>query len=495
MRAASRKGLLCSAPALAALLSSCTVGPDYVKPKLETPEAYKEAAADQAQWNPSNPQAQLPRGKWWEVFNDPALNALESQVDPANQSIAGAEAAYRQARALVQVNRAGYFPTVSAGAAVSRYRGSENAPNANAGNIGPNNNFLLSADVTWEIDLWGKIRRAVEASEATAQAFAADLETVRLSIQAELAFDYFLLRGVDAQRQLLDQTIEAYRTALELTRNRFEGGVAAEVDVAQAETQLRTTEAQAIDLGVQRALLEHAIALLIGKPPAAFSLRPAPLDASPPNIPLEQPSHLLERRPDVASAERQVAAANARIGVAKAAYFPTLTLSGVAGFASSDVDHWLSWPSRFWAVGPAISQTVYDGGLRRGLNDQALAAYDQSVANYRQTVLVAFQDVEDNLASLRILAEEEKVQANAVKAANHSLELTNNRYEAGAANYLEVVVAQAVALNNQRTAVDISTRRIAASVRLVKALGGNWSVAELPSTSEVAQRTAKEAAR
>jgi NodT family efflux transporter outer membrane factor (OMF) lipoprotein len=484
-----------SGAALVVLLAGCTVGPDYVKPTVETPETYKEAALDQTQWNPSNPQAHLPRGKWWEVYNDPTLNALESQVDAANQSIASAEAAYRQARALVQFNRAGYFPTVTAGAGVSRQRGSENVPNANVGNIGPNNNFLLSADVSWEIDLWGRIRRAVEASEANAQAFAADLETVRLSIQAELAFDYFLLRGVDAQRQLLDKTIEAYGTALDLTRNRFQGGVSPELDVAQAETQLRTTEAQAIDLGVQRALLEHAIALLIGKPPAAFSLPIAPLDAPPPDIPLEQPSHLLERRPDVASAERQVAAANARIGVAKAAYYPTVTLSGSVGFEASDIGHWLSWPSRFWSVGPAISQVVYDGGVRRALNDQAQAAYDQTVANYRQTVLTAFQDVEDNLASLRILAAEATVQASAVKAADHSLELTINRYEAGASNYLDVVVIQAVALNNQRTAVDISTRRIAASVRLVKALGGDWSVAQLPSASEVAERTGKDTAR
>lgn len=481
-------------PALAAglvtWLSACTVGPDYVKPTVDTPDAYSEAAPDGSRWKPSTPQERTPRGNWWAAFTDTHLDALEPQVNVSNQTIAAAEAAYRQARALVQATRAGYYPTVTAGASVARYRASENVPGRTTATIGPNNNFLLPIEVSWEVDLWGRVRRSVESSQASAQSSAADLENARLSAQAELALDYFELRGVEAQRQLLEQTIVAYRTALELTRSRFEGGIASETDVALAETQLRTTEAQAIDLGVQRAQLEHAMAVLLGKPPGAVVLPIAPLDVSPPEVPAGLPSQLLERRPDIASAERQMAAANARIGVAISSYYPTLTLTALGGFDSASISQWLVWPSRFWAVGPQIAQTVFDGGLRRALTEHERAAYDGTVANYRQTVLSAFEDVEDNLAALRILADEAQVQAGAVKAAQRSVTLTTNRYEAGAANYLEVVVAQAVALNNERTAVDISRRRMAASVRLVKALGGGWSLADLPSTEEVTARTA-----
>ena len=474
------------------LLCACTVGPDYVKPPVAIPAAYKEAQTDGSKWKPSTPQESAPRGNWWTVFQDTRLDALEPQVAISNQTIAGAEANYRQARALVQATRAGYFPTVTAGAAVTRFRRSENVPGNTEATIGPSNNFLLPVEVSWELDLWGKVRRSVESSQAAAQASAADLETARLSVQAELALEYFQLRGVDAERQLLEQTIVAFRTALELTRNRFEGGVASEVDVVLAETQLRTAEAEAIDLGVQRAQLEHAIATLLGKPPADVALAVAPLDASPPDVPSGVPSQLLERRPDIASAERQMAAANARIGVAIAAYYPSVTLTALGGFNASSIDQWFSWPSRFWAVGPQISETVFDGGLRSALTDSARAAYDGTIANYRQTVLSAFQDVEDNLAALRILADEAQVEAAAVRAARRSVTLTTNRYEAGAANYLEVVVAQAAALNNERTAVDIATRRMAAGVRLVKALGGGWNVADLPTPEEVTARTGTE---
>jgi len=472
-----------------ALLCACTVGPDYVKPPVAIPAAYKEAQADGSRWKPSMPQERAPRGSWWAVFQDARLDSLEPQVELSNQTIAAAEANYRQARALVQATRAGYFPTVTAGAAVTRYRESANVPGHTTATIGPNNDFLLPVEVSWEVDLWGKVRRSVESSQAAAQASAADLETARLSVQAELASDYFQLRGVDAQRQLLEQTIVAYRTALELTRNRFDGGISSEVDVVLAETQLRTAEAEAIDLGVQRAQLEHAIATLLGKPPAEVALAVAPLDASPPTIPSGVPSELLERRPDIASAERQMAAANARIGVAISAYYPSLRLTALGGFEASSVSQWLAWPSRFWAVGPQISQTVFDGGLRGAVTDNARAAYDGTIANYRQTVLSAFQDVEDNLAALRILADEAEVEAAAVRAARRSVTLTTNRYEAGAANYLEVVVAQAAALNNERTAVDIAARRMAAGVRLVKALGGGWSVADLPTAEQVTTRT------
>jgi NodT family efflux transporter outer membrane factor (OMF) lipoprotein len=469
-----------AALALGASLSACTVGPDYVKPVVEAPKAYKEAAQDSG-WKLANPRDQASRGKWWSVYDDPLLNALEDVATSSNQNVAAAEAQYRQARALAQAVRAGYLPTVSAGASVSRFANSVHAYNNTPSNIGPANSFALPLDVSWEADIWGRVRRSVEASLASAQAFAADLETIRLSIQAELAIDYFLLRGIDSERQLLDRTIVAYTKALELATNRHEEGIASDVDVAQAETQLRTAEAQAVDLRVQRAQLEHAVALLIGKAPSEISVPVATLDAVPPGIPVGLPSELLERRPDVAAAERQVAAANAQIGVATAAYYPSLVLGASGGFESARFSDWLSWPSRFWSVGPAAAVTLFDGSRRKALTNQAQAAYDGTVASYRQTVLSAFQDVEDNLAELRILAEEARIQDGAVKAAQRSLTLTTNRYTAGAASYLDVVIAQTFALTNERNAVGISRRRMAASVRLIKALGGDWKVSDLPS--------------
>src|SRR5581483_6181861 len=413
------------------LLNACTVGPDYVRPRVDIPAAFKEAAGND-EWKVGRPSDEAARGKWWAVFRDPRLDALESQVDLSNQNIVAAAAQYRQAVALVQATRAGFFPTVTAGATAARRRGSASTPISSPAIVGPNNDFILPLQVSWEADVWGRIRRSVESSRANAQAFAADLENVRLSVQAELALAYFELRGVDADRALLDKTIAAYQDALALTRNRFEIGIASLTDVAQAQTQLKTTQAQAIALGVQRAQLEHAIAVLLGKAPAAFSMPAAPLDATPPAVPPGLPSAQLERRPDVAAAERLVAAANAQIGVAQAAFYPTVTLSGVAGFESSSASNWLSWPSRLWAVGPAISQILFDGGLRQALTDEARAAYDANVASYRNTVLVAFRDVEDNLAALHVLAEEAQTQNEAVKAAQRSLELTTNRYQAGA---------------------------------------------------------------
>ncbi len=468
-----------------AALAACTVGPDYVKPAASVPAHYKEAAADGTAWKIAQPGDRASRGNWWAVYDDALLNALQDVVTSSNQDLKVAQSRYAQARALVEGARGNYLPTVTAGASVSRFRNSASTFGNTPSNVGPANSFRLPLDVSWELDIWGRVRRAVESSEASAQAFAADLETIKLSLQADLAVNYFLLRGIDSERLLLDRTLVSYRKALELITNRHEGGIASDADVAQAETQLKTAEAQAVDLRVRRAQLEHAIAVLIGKTPSEFSMPQAGLDTLPPDVPLVMPSALLERRPDVASAERQMASANAQIGVAKAAFYPTVSIGASAGFASSKASNWLDWPSRFWSVGPAAALTLFDGSRRRAVSDQAQAAYDGTVAAYRQTVLSAFQDVEDNLAELAILAEEAKIEAAAVTASRRAVAQTTNRYEAGAASYLEVVVAQTFALTNERAAVDISRRRMMASVRLIKAMGGDWNVADLPTADAI----------
>jgi len=481
-RALKRISAIAAAAAACAvwLLPGCTVGPDYVRPAVAVPANYKEAAADGSAWKVAEPGDRESRGKWWTLYDDPLLNALEDVLVSANQNLRVAESRYAQARALVESARSNYLPSITAGVSAGRARNSANTPTSTTASIGPTNAFALPLQVSWELDIWGRLRRAVESSEASAQAIAADLESVRLSLQSELALDYFLLRGIDSERQLLDRTLVAYRKAYELTINRHEGGAASDADVAQAETQLKTAQAQAINLRVQRAQLEHAIAVLIGKAPAEFSLPEVGLDASPPSVPLAMPSALLERRPDIASAERQMASANAQIGVARAAFYPTISLGASAGFQSSDASNWFDWPSRFWSVGPSAALVLFDANRRRALSEQAEAAYAGTVAAYRQTVLSAFQDVEDNLAELAVLAEEAAVQDAAVKAARRSVAQTTNRYEAGAASYLEVVVAQTFALSDERAAVDIARRRMLASVRLVKALGGDWSAAQLP---------------
>jgi NodT family efflux transporter outer membrane factor (OMF) lipoprotein len=348
--------------------------------------------------------------------------------------------------------------------------------------------WSMPLNASWEADLWGKVRRSVEAGEAAAQASAADLENARLSIQSQLAQNYFQLRAVDAQKQLLADTVAAYAKSLELTNTRYKVGVVARVDVAQAEAQLKSTQAQLLDLGVQRAQLEHAIAVLLGQPAGNFSLAAAPLKATPPPVPAGLPAELLERRPDIAAAERRVAAANAQIGVAKAAWFPSATLSASYGLQTATAAQWFTLPSRFWSIGPALAETIFDGGRRQAAGEQAMAAYDASVANYRQAVLTGFQEVEDNLAALRILEEESLVQAEAVKAAQQSLEYSLNQYKAGIVTYLQVVTAQATALSNQRTAADLLARRVTASVLLVKALGGGWDAAALPAAGKLTNR-------
>jgi len=466
---------------LATLLASCALGPNYARPGIETPAAYKEAQ----DWKTAEPRDNESRGNWWVVFNDAQLDALLGQVEVSNQTIKAAEARVREARALTQQAQAAYFPIVTGNASATRSGGRGGI--GNSGGIGSSqsgggasNNFNVALDVNWELDLWGRVRRTVEAGEATAQASVADLEAAKLSAQAQLAEDYFLLRAQDAQIRLLTDTVDAYQKSLQLTRNQYAVGVAARADVAQAETQLKSTQAQALDAGVQRAQLEHAIAVLLGKAPADFSIAPEVVATTFPPIPPELPSALLERRPDIAAAERRAAAANAQIGVAEAAFFPSLTLSATGGFQSSVLSQLFSAPSRYWSLGPALAQTIFDAGLRRAQSAQAIATYYENVANYRQTVLAGFQEVEDNLAALRILEQEAAVQDEAVKSARESLTITLNQYRAGTANYLAVVVAQATALSNERAALTILGRRQTASVTLIKALGGSWSAAQLP---------------
>jgi NodT family efflux transporter outer membrane factor (OMF) lipoprotein len=466
-------------------LEGCTVGPKYSKPSVPTAPAYKEEPPatfkELDQWQPANPGDQAIRGKWWEMFGDPELNNLEEQIASSNQSLKVAEARFRDARAAIRFNRASQFPTISTAPSASYVKNlgfstalSSRIQQASKGD------FVLPFDLSYEIDLWGRVRRSVAAAREEAQATAADYETAKLSLEAELALDYFELRSADAQKQLLDDTVEAYTENLQLTENRFKGGVAPRADVAQARTQLDTTMVQDTDVTVQRAQLEHAIAVLIGKTPADFSLASAARNSQPPSTPVGLPSELLQRRPDVAAAERRVAEANQQIGIARAAYFPTVTLGGTAGFAGTQGSNWFTWPSAFWAVGPALAQTLFDAGRRRATSETARANYDATVANYRQTSLTAFQEVEDNVAALRILENEAKQQQEAVASSKDSLQLFTNRYKGGVDTYLQVITAQTIELANERNAIDIQRRRMDVSVLLIKALGGGWNVSQLP---------------
>jgi len=456
-----------------AVLSGCAVGPDYTRPEVTVPGTFKELS----NWKEATPRDGGIAADWWKVFNDPLLDSLVGQVSISNQSLAQAEAQFRQAQAIVRGARANYFPTVGASAAASRSRGPASSL---TGAQETTNQFSLAASASWEIDLWGKVRRQVESSEASAQASAADLISLRLSTQAELAQNYFQLKTLDAQRKVLNDTVVAYEKALQLTRNRYAAGVAAKADVVAALTQLQTTQAQAIDIGVQRAQLEHAVAVLIGKPPAELSIPSTPVVMTLPPVPSAVPSEMLERRPDIAAAERRVAAANAKIGVAKAAYYPSLTLTASTGYQSSALADLFKAPSFFWSLGPAtLAQTIFDAGARRSVTDQAIASYDATVAAYRQTVLTGFQQVEDNLAALRILAEEGQVQDQAVASARESVLLTTNQYKAGIVSYLNVITAQTIALSSERTALGIAGQRQAAAILLIRALGGGWNEAAL----------------
>lgn len=470
------------------LLSACAVGPDYVRPEVAQPTVFKEAAG----WKTAEPRDQEIRGKWWEIYNDPLLNSLQEQVTTSNLSLAQADAAYRQALALVQGARSEFFPIIGAEFDVTRSSSAtvrNNQVTSSGSASGARTNHSLSLNASWEPDLWGRVRRSVEASSNSAQASAADRENVRLSMHAQLAQNYFQLRALDSQKELLDRTLADYERSLQLTQNQYAAGIVARADVIRAQTQLKTTQTQALDVGIQRAQLEHAIALLVGKAPAEFDITVAPLTASVPSIPLDVPSALLERRPDIAGAERRLAAANAEIGVAKAAWFPSLGLAANVGYQSNSMSNLLSLPNRFWSIGPSLAQTLFDAGARRAQSDQAIAAYDENVAIYRQTVLTGFQEVEDNLAALRILEQEAQTQDEAVQLARRSVELATNQYKAGIVSYLDVITAQATALNSETTAVNIQNRRLAASVLLIKALGGGWHAPSSTSAASPAPAT------
>jgi NodT family efflux transporter outer membrane factor (OMF) lipoprotein len=446
--------------------------------KEQPPESFKESDG----WKTAQPSDQALRGNWWEIFGDPQLNALEEEVTVSNQNLKVAEARFRQARAMIRFNRSAEFPTITTSPSIANERLSANQPYfpqslANNGTGA----YTLPFDLSYEVDLWGRIRRTVSASKEEAQASAADLQTANLSLHAELAVDYFELRSADVQEQLLDDTVKAYTGALQLTQNRFVGGAAPKSDVAQAQTQLDGARVQDTDITVMRAQFEHAIATLIGKPPAEFNITPAPKTALQlPVIPVGVPASLLERRPDIAAGERRVAEANDQIGIARAAFFPSLVLSASGGFTGTTIANWFNWPSRMWAVGGQASQTIFDAGRRRAVSEGAAANYDGTVGSYRQTTLTAFQEVEDNLAALRILEKEAQQQREATASAGESLQLFTNRYEGGVDNYLQVITAQTVLLTNQRNDIDIERRRMDASVLLVKAVGGGWDTSQLP---------------
>jgi NodT family efflux transporter outer membrane factor (OMF) lipoprotein len=464
----SKKIILTNAITLA-MLAGCAVGPDYVRPttiaNADMPQNFKE------NWKPADPQDHAIPAQWWTLFNDPNLNALIDQVATANLTLAQAEANYRSALALVDNARAAYFPTVTGDVSSTRSR-----------NIETGVNKLNSVGITasWEPDIWGGVRRAVEVQNNTALASYANVQAIRLSMQSQLAQTYFQLRVLDVQKELLDRTVEEYKRSLKLTQNQYKSGIVATDSVLLADTQLKSTEAQALDVGVLRAQYEHAIATMIGKPASSFSIPVVPSGEKTympdmPDIPVALPSTLLERRPDVAQAERSVAAANAQIGVTKAAFFPDLTLGASGGFQSSTLSKWLTVPNRVWSVGPSLAATLFDGGAHTAQENQAIAAYDASVANYRQTVLAAFQNVEDNLSSLRILKDEFVVQHAASVAARKALDVTLNQYKAGTVNYLNVVTAQTTALTNERAELTITNSRLLAAVQLIAALGGGWN--------------------
>jgi NodT family efflux transporter outer membrane factor (OMF) lipoprotein len=483
--------------ALPLLFTACSVGPDYVAPAAPTPVAnYKESG----EWQPAQPKDDMIRGRWWEIYHDPQLNALEDQVNISNQNVAQAEAQFREAAAAVKVARAAFFPTVTANPSYTLSQASQSLTsggNSGGGGGGGSGAFGgsgkssqhvgaqdvslydLPVEASYMVDVWGSVRRNVEANTATAQASFANLENMRLSYQATLAQDYFSLHGLDAQEQLLQATVVAYQKFVDLTTNQYNSGIVSQANVAAAKTQLDTTKAELIDVGVQRAVYEHAIATLTGKPAPDFFLKRVALTGTPPAIPVGMPSTLLERRPDIAQAERQVASANASIGVAVAAYYPQLTLSASTGLESIRFSDLFSGPSFLWSVGPAIAQTVFDAGKTHGEVQEAQANYDATVANYRQVVLTAFQQVEDDLSGLVILKDEAAAQELAVASARQSLDISLNEYKAGTIDYLNVITAQTTELNNEIAALNIRTRRMTTSVLLVEALGGGWDVSKL----------------
>ncbi len=462
-------------------LSGCTVGPKYKRPPAPTTATYKELDG----WKPAKPAQAASGEAWWSVYHDPVLDGLERQIDISNQNLKQAEAAYRQAVAIVDEARAGYSPTITLNASGARQGTSLNSTTSGTTRRIVTNSFDTSAGVSWVPDIWGRVRRTVESNVATAQADAALLASARLSAQATLAADYFQLRVDDELKHVFEETIAAYRDTVNVTKNQFNAGTASQTDVITAQTQLEGARAQYINIGVQRAQLEHAIAVLTGRPPAALTIAPAPLDRSIPVPPVGMPSALLERRPDVAAAERQMAAANAQIGVAIAAYYPDITLSASYGLSNSMLQNLFQAASTVWSFGPSLAETIYDAGLRDAQVAAARAAYDQTVANYRQTVLTAFQQVEDELAALRILEEQAAVEDTADRLSHEAVRLTLNQYQQGTVAYTAVVTAQAIALADDEAVLNILVSRLVASATLVEALGGGWNAAQLPAPSQM----------
>ena len=490
--------------ALLALVAGCNPAPSYHRPEVAPPLGFKEAVPADAKagagWKIAQPGDTQPKGPWWEDYGDPALTALEVQVAVSNQSVLQAEASYRQARALVNLARASLFPTVSASPSVTRSRSSQGFSGGGQTTTAPASGGTSSGgagltrtvydfpvDASYEVDLWHRVRNTEAQNRYAAESSAEDLATAILSMQADLAQDYFQLRALDEQRRLLDETLQDYRGNLKLVYTLAHEGLASDEDIAQANSQLETSDAQATDLGISRAQLEHAIAVLVGRAPAQFSLAPAPFDPRLPDIPVALPSELLERRPDIASAERQVAAANAGIGIARAAYYPTLSLSASGGFEATRLRDWFDWPNRFWSLGPALAETLFDGGARKATTAKARAAYDGTVAGYRQTVLTAFQAVEDALATLRILDLEAVQQHRAVDAAQNTVRLSLIRFKNGIDSYLNVVTAQNAYLTAREGELQVQSRQLTAHVTLIKALGGGWDTSQLGDTEHLAE--------
>jgi NodT family efflux transporter outer membrane factor (OMF) lipoprotein len=477
--------------AVSMLLAGCKpVGPNYTRPVYQAPAAYKETAASAVVvpppnpagggWQPATPSDGMLRGKWWEIYEDPQLNRLEGRIAENNQSLRQALESYLAARDQVSAVRANLFPTLSGNLSMSRDRISANRPLAIPGGTTNYNDLAIGGQASWEPDFWGRVRRGVEAARENAQASAADMANVDLSLHAEMASDYFQLRGLDAQKKLLTATVADLENQLDLTQRLFSGGIGTEVDVAQARTQLETVRAQLVDTGVARAQFEHAIGTIANLNLSDFSIPPSPLDLALPKVPVGVPSQLLERRPDIAAAERQAAAENEQIGIAVSAFYPTITLGGGGGFESTNPGTWIQGPSSLWSLGAQATQLLFDAGQRRALTDQARHNYEAQAAGYRNTVFQAFNDVEDQLSGLRILEQESDAEKRAVASAQNSFDLSNQRYSGGVTSYLEVLTAEATLLSDQRAALDLQTRQFVASVGLVRALGGGWDVTQLP---------------
>ncbi len=465
----------------ALLFTGCALGPKYKPPAVLAPPVYKEMG----NWKPAQPNDQNLGGNWWEIFHDSQLNVLEEQINVSNQNLKAAVAQYQESRAALRYVRADYYPTVTTSPSVTREQISSNRPPQTSGLDGLTfNDFVLPVSFSYQANVWGRVSRNVESYREQAQATAADLAVINLSMHSALAIDYFAARTLDAEEKLLRDTVAQYEQAWQLNEDRYQGGLGSEVEVEQARTILETTRAQLVDVGVARAQYEHATAVLIGKAPADFTLPPLPLTAPPPAIPVGVPSELLERRPDIAAAERRVASANAQVGLARTAYYPLVNILGAGGFESGSITTLLQGPGALWSLGASAAVTVFDGGRRRALNDQAKSAYDSTVASYRQTVLTGFQQVEDNLAALRILEQEAGVQTSAVEAAQRSLYLSNTRYDGGVTSYLEVITAQNAALTDEVTQVNILGRRMASAVLLIQAIGGGWDRRSLPDRPE-----------